>query len=86
MAENHKTLEATKKVKETMLGAGNEARRTIHKINKVINNIIPLLSPYDQSTSFLLNTTSQQLGTESLSIKKFIQKNDHSIDQAIRAL
>ncbi|KAL2906507.1 hypothetical protein RDABS01_005217 [Bienertia sinuspersici] len=51
-----------------------------------MNNIQSLLNPYDQTTSNLLNTTSQQLGKESYNIKVFIQKNGHSIDHAIRAL
>ncbi|XP_057542915.1 uncharacterized protein LOC130821247 isoform X1 [Amaranthus tricolor] len=86
IAENHKTFEAAKKVKETLVGAGNEARRTIHKINKAVSSIQSLLCPYDQPTCLLLNSTAQQLGTQSYNIKKFIINNDHSIDQALRAL
>ncbi|XP_021714475.1 uncharacterized protein LOC110682440 isoform X3 [Chenopodium quinoa] len=86
IAENQKSLHTTKKLKETILGAGNEARRTIHKINKVMTNIKALLTPYDQETCILLDATSLQLGNESHNIKKFIQKNEHSIDQATWAL
>ncbi|KAL9229841.1 hypothetical protein vseg_005266 [Gypsophila vaccaria] len=83
LMENQKTVHRTNKVKDTVLGAGNVARRTIHRVNKVIKSIQNLLCPYDQSTCVLLNTTVYQLGSESHSIQQFMLKNGHTIDQAI---
>ncbi|KAK9670256.1 hypothetical protein RND81_13G189600 [Saponaria officinalis] len=83
LGANQKTVQRTNKLKETVLGAGNVARRTIHKVNKVMNTIQTLLCPYDQTTCVLLNTTSYQLGTQSRSIRQFMLKNGHTIDQAI---
>ena len=83
LAENQHTVHRTKKLEEAVLGAGSEARVTIHKINKIMGRIQTLICPYDQSTCFLLNATGYQLGKESHVIQDFMQKNGRLIDQAI---
>lgn len=84
LAASHNSLRRTKKLKDTIFRAGDDARRSIYKVTKVLTEMEHLLVPYDMKTSHRLNTTSHQLGLESQNIFRFVQKNGHSIDLAIQ--
>ncbi|KAK9285829.1 hypothetical protein L1049_025030 [Liquidambar formosana] len=84
LAANQSTLRRTKKLKETILRAGGDARRTIRKVTKAFKEMQHHLLPYDPDTSFRLNITTHRLGKESRIIQRFVQKNGHSINLAIQ--
>ncbi|KAI8542021.1 hypothetical protein RHMOL_Rhmol08G0106800 [Rhododendron molle] len=84
IAANQSSLQRTKKLEETVLGAGGEARKTILKVTDAMNEMQKLLLPYDPRTCSLLNSTSYQLGRESRLIRNFGRKYEHSISKAIQ--
>ncbi|XP_028111327.1 uncharacterized protein LOC114309732 isoform X1 [Camellia sinensis] len=84
IAANQSCLHRTKTLKETVLGAGGDARKTIRNVTDTMNNMLNLLLPYDSKTCRLLNYTSHQLARESRLIRTFVHKNDHTINRAIQ--
>ncbi|KAA8531565.1 hypothetical protein F0562_006274 [Nyssa sinensis] len=84
-AANQSSQKRTKRVEETILGAGVGARGTIQKVTKAIVQMQNLLCPYDPITCQLLNSTADRLRRESQIIHYFVQKNRHSFDQAIQS-
>ncbi|XP_057500308.1 uncharacterized protein LOC130784448 [Actinidia eriantha] len=84
IAANQSSFQRTKKLKETVLGAGEDARKTIRKVTEAMNQMQKLLLPYDPKTCDLLNSTSRQLGRESQVIRNFDRKNERSINKAIQ--
>ncbi|KAF8410232.1 hypothetical protein HHK36_002755 [Tetracentron sinense] len=84
LATNQSSLWRTKKLKETLLGAVQDARRTIRKVTRVMKEMHHLLRPYDPRICFRLNSTSHKLEKESKIIQQVVHKNQHSIDHAIQ--
>ncbi|KAI8028816.1 hypothetical protein LOK49_LG01G03158 [Camellia lanceoleosa] len=84
IAANQSCLHRTKTLKETVLGAGGDARKTIRNVTDTMNNMLNLLLPYDSKTCRLLNYTSHQLARESRLIRTFVHKNEHTISKAIQ--
>ncbi|GFY93729.1 hypothetical protein Acr_09g0001750 [Actinidia rufa] len=84
IAANQSSFQRTRKLKETVLGAGEDARKTIRKVTEAMNQMQKLLLPYDPKTCDLLNSTSRQLGRESRVIRNFDRKNERSINKAIQ--
>ncbi|GMH24049.1 hypothetical protein Nepgr_025892 [Nepenthes gracilis] len=83
LVANQHSLQTTKGLKSTLLRAGSDARRRIHRANKAMKDMQFYLCTYDQNTCSLLNKTSHGLGNESRAIQQFVQKSGHSIDIAI---
>uniref|UniRef100_A0A2N9G0A0 Uncharacterized protein n=1 Tax=Fagus sylvatica TaxID=28930 RepID=A0A2N9G0A0_FAGSY len=83
LAANQSTLRRTEKIKRTILTIGGDVRETIQKIIKAMTEMQSLLLPYDPSISMSLNMTIHRLGRESHVIRRSVDKNGHSIDQAI---
>ncbi|GMP27723.1 hypothetical protein CsSME_00003589 [Camellia sinensis var. sinensis] len=84
IAANQSCLHRTKTLKETVLGAGGDARKTLRNVTDTMNNMLNLLLPYDSKTCRLLNYTSHQLARESRLIRTFVHKNEHTINKAIQ--
>ncbi|KAK6923152.1 hypothetical protein RJ641_011456 [Dillenia turbinata] len=84
IAANLGFLKRTKRLEETLLGAGGEARLRIQNATDALNNMQILLRPYDQPICDRLNVTSSQLEKESRTLRSFIHKSKHSIDAAIQ--
>lgn len=84
IAANQSSFKRTKKLEETVLGAGGEARKTIRKVTDAMTEMQNVLLPYDPKTCTLLNSTSYQLGKEARLIRKFGRKYEHSISKAIQ--
>ena len=83
LAANQSTLRRTEKIKGTILTIGGDVRESIQKIIKAMTEMQSLLLPYDPSISMSLNMTIHRLGRESHVIRRSVDKNGHSIDQAI---
>lgn len=64
---------------------GRDASQTIQKVMTSLTKMQALLLPYDPNISMSLNTTINQLGRESHVIRRFVDKNGHSIDRAIQS-
>lgn len=64
---------------------GRDASQTIQKVITSLTKMQSLLLPYDPNISMSLNTTIDRLGRESHVIRRFVDKNGHSIDRAIQS-
>ncbi|XVF61359.1 hypothetical protein PTKIN_Ptkin08bG0123500 [Pterospermum kingtungense] len=85
IAANQSSLQRTKKLRNTVLKAGEDVRVSIRKLITAMTRIQFLLLPYDQKTSHKLNVTTHRLGKESRTIRNFVSSHEHSIDVAIQA-
>ncbi|XP_077233456.1 uncharacterized protein LOC143875738 [Tasmannia lanceolata] len=72
------------KLKQTLLGGVDDARRTIRRVTGAMNEMHQRLYPYDETMCFRLNSTSIKLKNESETIRRIAAKNRHSIDLALR--
>lgn len=86
IAADEMSISKTKILIETVLSAGDDARRSIHRINKVLREMQTLLDQYDKSASHFLNSTRNLLRKESRTIRSFVDKSSRSGDQAIETL
>ncbi|XP_021908110.1 uncharacterized protein LOC110822330 [Carica papaya] len=86
MAANQTSLKRTKNLKETIMGAGGDARKSIRRVMDALTSIEDLLVPYDSRTVLRLNVTTHRLRKEYNTIKRFVRKNGHTIDIAIQTL
>lgn len=84
LAANQRSHHRMRRLKETILKAGEDARRTIRKIIATMTEMEYILLPYEPVVSFRLNLTTHQLGKESRVIQRFVQTNGHSINLAIQ--
>lgn len=80
------SISKTKILIETVLSVGDDARRSIHRINKVLREMQTLLDQYDKSASHFFNSTRHLLRKESRTIRRFVDKSSRSGDQAIETL
>lgn len=85
LAANHSTLWRTEKIIRTIVTMGRDASQTIQKVITSLTKMQSLLLPYDPNISMSLNTTIDRLGRESHVIRRFVDKNGHSIDHAIQS-
>ncbi|XP_052197097.1 uncharacterized protein LOC127804290 [Diospyros lotus] len=84
IAANQSCLQRTRKLKATVLGAGDTARRTIRKVTAAMDQMQKLLLPYDPKTADLLNSTHLRLGHEWRMIGKFTGKNGRIMNASIQ--
>ncbi|XP_030474109.2 uncharacterized protein LOC115691566 isoform X1 [Syzygium oleosum] len=84
LAANQRSHHRMRRLKETILKAGQDAHRIIRRIITTMTEMEYILLPYEPVVSFQLNLTTHQLGKESRVIQHFVQKNGHSIDLAIQ--
>ncbi|KAF8017307.1 hypothetical protein BT93_H2482 [Corymbia citriodora subsp. variegata] len=84
LAANQRSHHRMRRLKETILKAGEDARQTIQTIITAMTEMEYLLLPYEPVVSFRLNLTTHRLGKESRVIQHFVQTNSHSINLAIQ--
>ncbi|XP_030538960.2 LOW QUALITY PROTEIN: uncharacterized protein LOC115747066 [Rhodamnia argentea] len=84
LAANQRSHHRMRRLKETILKAGDDAHRTIRRIITTMMGMEYLLLPYEPAVSFRLNLTTHQLRKESRVIEQFVQTNGRSIDLAIQ--
>nr|KYP52377.1 hypothetical protein KK1_025682 [Cajanus cajan] len=82
LATSQKTLRRTEKLKESVVGIGEDALGTISKVIKTTNQMQFLLLPYNPQICASLNSTTQDLRSNSRVIRRFIDKSGQSIDKA----
>ncbi|XWS41767.1 hypothetical protein CRYUN_Cryun17cG0111400 [Craigia yunnanensis] len=85
IAANQSSLQKTKKLKSTIVNAGEDVSKSIRKVITALTRIQYLLLPYDRKTSQQLNVTTHRLGKESRTIRNFVRSHEHSINVAIQA-
>ncbi|GLT46809.1 hypothetical protein SLA2020_205390 [Shorea laevis] len=86
LAANRISTQRIKRLKNTIVSAGEDAGHTLHKLNTAMTRIQYLLLPYDAKTCYKLNGTSHKLRREAQLLRAFIQNNEKSIDLAIQTL
>ncbi|KAL3844673.1 hypothetical protein ACJIZ3_002076 [Penstemon smallii] len=86
IASNQKSLERTKKLEETIFGAGDDACQTIGKIKLTLIQMQTFIRQFDSKTSHLLDLITHRLRKESLTIQSFIEKTRESCDRALQTL
>lgn len=84
LTANQRSHHRMRRLKETILKVGEDARRTIRRIITAMTEMEYLLLPYEPVVSFRLNLTTHRLGKESRVIQHFVQTNGHSINLAIQ--
>lgn len=84
LAANKNFYSRAKKMKQTILGTTGDARKTIHKVTRAMNQMHRLLCPYDEDTCFRSQTSSEELQNDSETIRRIAQKNCHTIDMALK--
>ncbi|KAM7510486.1 hypothetical protein LguiB_009361 [Lonicera macranthoides] len=86
MAANQITVHRTRKLKETLFGAGDAVQQTIGRVTIGLQDMEILLRPYKHRTCELLNETTRQLDKGSQEIHGFVDKNRHTSNQAVETL
>ncbi|XVE86994.1 hypothetical protein DITRI_Ditri18aG0080200 [Diplodiscus trichospermus] len=84
IAATHSSLQKTKKLKNTIVNAGEDVSKSIRKLITAMTRIQYLLLPYDRKASQQLNVTTHKLGKESRTIQSFVRSHEHSINVAIQ--
>ncbi|KAK7406444.1 hypothetical protein VNO78_08070 [Psophocarpus tetragonolobus] len=82
LATSQKTLRRTEQLKESVVGIGEDALRTIGRIIKTTNQMQFLLLPYNTQICASLNSTTQDLRSNSRVIRRFIDRSGQSFDEA----
>ncbi|KAK7309145.1 hypothetical protein RJT34_05656 [Clitoria ternatea] len=82
LATSQRTLRTTEKLKESMVGIGEDALRTIGRVMKTTNQMQFLLLPYTPQISETLNSTTQDLRSNSRVIRRFVDRTGQSFDDA----
>ncbi|CAJ1929267.1 unnamed protein product [Sphenostylis stenocarpa] len=86
LATSQKTMRRTEKLKESVEGIGEDALRTIGRVIKTMKQMQVLLLPYNPQICANLNSTTQDLRTNSRVIRRFIDKSEKSFDQATHTI
>ncbi|OVA11858.1 hypothetical protein BVC80_8347g6 [Macleaya cordata] len=84
LAANRNFLWRTKKIEQTLLGAAGDARQSIRKVAKAMQEMQQVLRPYNETKFSWLNSTSVKLEKESRNIRRVVYSNRRSIDLAIK--
>ncbi|BAU00298.1 hypothetical protein VIGAN_10188100 [Vigna angularis var. angularis] len=82
MATSQKTLKRTEKLKESVVGIGEDALGTLGRVIRTTNQMQLLLLPYNPQMCESLNSTTQDLRTNSRVIRRFIDRSEQSFDRA----
>ncbi|KAG4386450.1 hypothetical protein GLYMA_11G047500v4 [Glycine max] len=82
LATSQKTLRRTEKLKESVVGIGEDALRTIGRVMKTTNQMQILLLPYNPQICASLNSSTQDLRSNSRVIRRFIDRSGQSFDEA----
>ncbi|XP_047179827.1 uncharacterized protein LOC124846585 [Vigna umbellata] len=86
MATSQKTLKRTEKLKESVVGIGENALGTLGRVIRTTNQMQLLLLPYNPQMCESLNSTTQDLRTNSRVIRRFIDRSEQSFDRATHTL
>ncbi|KAK6287744.1 PREDICTED: uncharacterized protein LOC18611294 isoform X1 [Theobroma cacao] len=84
IAANQRSLQRIKKLKNTIVSAGDDVSKSIRRLITAMTRIQYLLLPYDRKTSQELNVTTHRLGKESRTIQNFVRSHERPIDVAIQ--
>ncbi|KAL1354551.1 hypothetical protein HN51_006635 [Arachis hypogaea] len=79
---SQKTLRRTEKLKETVVGIGKDALETIGRVMKTTKQMQLLLIPYNPEICDRLNSTTQDLRSNSRVIRRFIDTTGQSFHKA----
>lgn len=79
-------MHRTRKLKETLFGAGDNVQQTIGRVTIGLQDMEILLRPYKHHTCQLLNETTRRLDKGSQEIHGFLDKNRHTSNQAVETL
>ncbi|XP_004517256.1 uncharacterized protein [Cicer arietinum] len=82
LATSQRTLRRTEKLKDTVVGIGEEAVGAIGRVMRTTKQIQYLLLPYNPQICMSLNSTTQDLRTNSRVIRRFIDRSEQSFDKA----
>ncbi|XP_027362638.1 uncharacterized protein LOC113870244 [Abrus precatorius] len=82
LATSQKTMRRTEKLKESVVGIGEDALGTIGRVLKTTNQMQFLLLPYNPQICASLNSTTQDLRSNSRVIRRFIDRSGQSFDKA----
>lgn len=82
LVTSQKTLRRTEKLKECVEGIGEDALRTIGRVMKTTNQMQILLLPYNPQICASLNSSTQDLRSNSRVIRRFIDRSGQSFDEA----
>ncbi|XP_057443715.1 uncharacterized protein LOC130735855 isoform X2 [Lotus japonicus] len=82
LATSQRTLQRTEKLKETVVGIGDDALGTIGRIMKTTKQMQYLLLPYNPQISATLDSTTEDLRSNSRVIRRFIDRSGKSFDKA----
>ncbi|KAK7307691.1 hypothetical protein VNO77_40969 [Canavalia gladiata] len=86
LATSQKTLRRTEKLKESVMGIGEDALRTLGRVIRATNQMQFLLLPYNPLISASLNSTTQDLRSNSRMIRRFIDTSGQSFNKATHTL
>ncbi|MED6204954.1 hypothetical protein PIB30_013455 [Stylosanthes scabra] len=79
---SEKTLRRTEKLKESVVGIGKDALESIGRVMKTTKQMQFLLIPYNQEICDRLNSTTQDLRSNSRVIRRFIDTTGQSFHKA----
>ncbi|KAJ1381780.1 hypothetical protein SESBI_44850 [Sesbania bispinosa] len=82
LATSQKTLQNTEELKESVMDIGEDALRTIGRVMKTLKQMQYLLFTYNPQICASLNSTTQDLRSNSRVIRRFIDKSGQSFDKA----
>lgn len=82
LATSQKTLRRTEKLKETVIGIGEDALGAIGRVMRTTKRMQYLLLPYNPQICASLNSTTEDLRTNSRVIRRFIDRSVQSFDKA----
>lgn len=80
---NQKTLKRTEKLKDSVLGIGEDALGTLRRVIKKMKQMQFLLLPYNQQITRNLNTTIESFRSDSRVIRRFLDSSGRIFDKAI---
>lgn len=83
LVANQRTLKRTEKLKDSVLGVGEEALSTLSRVIKKMKEMEYLLLPYNQQITGDLNTTIESFRSNSLVIRHFLVSTGRTFDKAI---
>lgn len=86
LATSQKTIRRTEKLKDTVVGIGEEALGAINRVMRTTKQMQYLLLPYNPQICASLNSTTDDLRTNSRVIRRFIDKSEQSFNKAIDTL
>lgn len=85
-ATSQKTLRSTVKLKDTVVGIGEEALGAIGRVMRTTKEMQYLLLPYNSQICADLKSTTEDLRTNSRVIRRFIDRSEQSFNKATHTL